>query len=85
MSKIAIFTDTGSQIEIKGDHPGIYVAPLCITMHDRAYLDQYEINSIDVFKEMDRVDQIVKTSQPPLGSMIEVLTQIKNLYLQPVS
>ncbi|MDD6512736.1 DegV family protein [Sharpea azabuensis] len=77
MSKIAIFTDSGCQIEIKGDHPGIYVAPLCITMHDRAYLDQYEINSIDVFKEMARVDQIVMTSQPPLGSMIEVLTEIK--------
>lgn len=78
MSRIAVFTDSGAQIEINAEHPSIYVAPLSITIDGRAYLDQLEINSIDVFRRMQEDDQlIVKTSQPSLGSMIKVLTQIK--------
>ena len=77
MNKIAIFTDSGCQIEIRDEHEGIYIAPLSITMRDRAYLDQIETTSLNVFKEMEKEDQIVLTSQPPLGEMISVLQDIK--------
>lgn len=77
MNKIAIFTDSGCQIEIRDEHEGIYIAPLSITMRGRAYLDQIETTSLNVFKEMEKEDQIVLTSQPPLGEMISVLQDIK--------
>ncbi len=77
MSKIAIFADSGCQIEIKGKHEGIYIAPLTITMHDKTYLDQIEATSEQVFKEMQKNDTHVLTSQPPLGVMISIMQQIK--------
>ena len=49
MSKIAIIADSGCQIDINGEHEGIYIAPLCIGHGSQTYLDQLEITSLDVF------------------------------------
>ena len=40
MSKIAIIADSGCQIDINGEHEGIYIAPLCIGHGSQTYLDQ---------------------------------------------
>lgn len=77
MKKVAILADSGCQIEIKEKHEGIYIAPLCITMKGKTYLDQEEITSLEVFQEMKKEDQIVQTSQPSTGEMIKALEQIK--------
>lgn len=52
MSKIAIIADSGCQIDINGEHEGIYIAPLCIGHGSQTYLDQLEITSLDVFNQM---------------------------------
>ena len=40
MSKIAIIADSGCQIDINGEHEGIYIAPLCIGHGSQTYLDR---------------------------------------------
>ena len=77
MKKIAVLADSGCQIEITGDHPGIYIAPLCITMKQKTYLDQLEVTSIDVFKTMEKENLIVQTSQPSTGEMLKAVEKIK--------
>ncbi|MGX8680918.1 MAG: DegV family protein [bacterium] len=77
MSKIAVLTDSGCQIDINGDHPGLYVSPLTITMEGRTYLDQLEITSLQVFIHMQETDCMVMTAQPPYGELIKSLKQIK--------
>ena len=56
MSKIAIIADSGCQIDINGEHEGIYIAPLCIGHGSQTYLDQLEITSLDVFNQMKETD-----------------------------
>ena len=77
MKKIAVLADSGCQIEITGDHPGIYIVPLCITMKQKTYLDQLEVTSIDVFKTMEKENLIVQTSQPSTGEMLKAVEKIK--------
>ena len=79
MSKIAILSDSGCQIELgKYENEGIYIVPLCITMKDHTYLDQKDITSMEVFETMEREDLIVMTSQPSTGEMMKVLQRIKD-------
>ena len=59
MSKIAIIADSGCQIDINGEHEGIYIAPLCIGHGSQTYLDQLEITSLDVFNQMKETDDSV--------------------------
>lgn len=79
MNKIAVLADSGCQIEIdKYRNQGVFIVPLCITMEDKTYLDQREIQSEDVFKTMQAKDIMVMTSQPSVGEMSKALEDIKN-------
>jgi len=79
MSKIAILSDSGCQIEIgKYEEQGIFIVPLCITMKNHTYLDQKEISSIEVFETMEKEDIMVMTSQPSTGEMVGILKRIKD-------
>ena len=79
MSKIAILSDSGCQIELgQYENQGIFIVPLCITMENETYLDQKDISSIEVFETMDRENIMVMTSQPPTGEMVKILQKIKD-------
>lgn len=79
MSKIAILSDSGCQIEIgKYENKGIYIVPLCITMKNQTYLDQKDITSLKVFETMEKEDIMVMTSQPSTGEMMKVMQKIKD-------
>jgi len=79
MKKIAVLADSGCQIEIdKYKDQGVFIVPLCITMEGKTYLDQIEIQSEDVFKEMEEKDIMVMTSQPSVGQMSKTLEEIKS-------
>ncbi len=79
VSKIAILSDSGCQIEIgKYEDQGIYIVPLCITMKNHTYLDQKEISSQEVFETMQKEDIMVMTSQPPTGEMVNIMQRMKN-------
>jgi len=79
VSKIAILSDSGCQIEIgKYENKGIYIVPLCITMKNQTYLDQKDITSLKVFETMEKEDIMVMTSQPSTGEMMKVMQKIKD-------
>lgn len=77
MSKIAIIADSGCQIDINGEHEGIYIAPLCIGHGSQTYLDQLEITSLDVFDQMKETDDMFTTSQPSTGSLMKAMEDAK--------
>lgn len=77
MSKIAIIADSGCQIDINGEHEGIYIAPLCIGQDNRTYLDQLEITSLDVFNKMKETDAMFTTSQPSTGALMKAMEEAK--------
>ena len=54
----------------------VYIAPLTITHNNVAYIDQVTITQSEV-NELLRNKQIVTTSQPNLGTMIDILTEVK--------
>lgn len=79
-NKIAILADSGCQLEIeKYEEQGIFIVPLCITMENKTYLDQIEINSIQVFETMEEKNIMVKTSQPSPGELTKKIHKIKEL------
>lgn len=79
MSKIAILSDSGCQIELgQYEEQGIFIVPLCITMKNKTYLDQKDISSVEVFETMERENIMVMTSQPPTGEMVTILQRIKD-------
>lgn len=80
MSKIAVLSDSGCQIELeKYEDQGIFIVPLCITIENKTYLDQKDITSIEIFERMKKDDITVKTSQPSTGVMVEIIQKIKDL------
>ena len=78
MSKIGIIADSGCQIDINGEHEGIYIAPLCIGHDSQTYLDQLDITSLDVFNQMKETDDMYTTSQPSTGSLMKAMEEAKN-------
>lgn len=78
MNKYAVLVDSGCQIPMGSlEQEGIYVVPLTITIDDKAYLDQIDITSDEVFHRMKEEDILAKTSQPSTGVINEVVEKIK--------
>ncbi|MFV0394694.1 MAG: DegV family protein [Coprobacillaceae bacterium] len=78
MEKIAILADSGCQIPIGSmEDKGVFIVPLNITIGDKAYLDQIEISSIEVFKKIAKEGILAKTSQPSTGVIQEAVEKIK--------
>lgn len=78
MSKIAILADSGCQI--KHDQyiqEGIYIVPLQVSIGEQTYLDEVDMDAKEIFTLMKNEKKMITTSQPSTGSLIEVLTQIK--------
>lgn len=79
MEKIAILADSGCQIEVGSmEDKGVFIVPLTITIDDKAYLDNVEITSKEVFELMEKEDKFVKTSQPATGKVVEAIQKIKD-------
>lgn len=79
MEKYAVLVDSGSQIPIGSlEDKGIYVVPLTITIGEKAYLDQIDITSEEVFQRMEKEQVLVKTSQPSTGVIQEAAQRIKD-------
>ena len=87
MNKIAILVDSSSQIPLLGyKDKGVFVVPLQVIIGNKVYFDgQTEdmnletsvIDSKTIFKRMVNENIIPKTSQPTTGSIVEMLTEIK--------
>lgn len=78
MEKIAILTDTGSDLTKKiRDEYGIYVMSFYINI-DGKYEKEAEIKSDEFYERMKNASKLPKTSIPSPGELIEKLDQIKN-------
>ncbi|MGN1182476.1 MAG: DegV family protein [Faecalibacillus sp.] len=79
MQKIAVLADSGCQLPVHQlEEQGIFIAPLTITIEEKSYLDQIEIDSLTVFKRMEKDDVMVMTSQPSIGVLQETVQRIKD-------
>ncbi len=79
LNKIAILTDSGCQIGYNEfEQYGVYVAPLQITIDNKNYFDQIDLSTQQIFEMMKDSKVNVSTSQPSTGSLIEILTKIKD-------
>lgn len=76
MGKIAILTDSGSEITPKiAEEYGIELMPLQINYSDVSY-DDYTVDPKYIYENIDR--EVPKTSIPSLGDIVEKLNEIKN-------
>lgn len=76
MGKIAILTDSGSEITPKiAEEYGIELMPLQINYSDVSY-DDYTVDPKYIYENIDR--EVPKTSIPSLGEIVEKLNEIKN-------
>lgn len=75
MSKIAILTDSSCDLTLDFcKENGIFVAPLSIILEDRVLKDKYEIDTQDLFKEMETI--VATTSTPSEGDFERVFDAI---------
>lgn len=79
MEKIAILTDTASDIDINlAEDLGIYLLPLYVNLDSRYFKDRKEISPDKFYDWVKENDTMPKTSAPSPGELTEVLEQIKN-------
>ncbi|MBS5967087.1 MAG: DegV family protein [Finegoldia magna] len=76
MGKIAILTDSGSEITPKiAEEYGIELMPLQINYSDVSY-DDYTVEPKYIYENIDR--EVPKTSIPSLGDIVNKLNEIKD-------
>lgn len=76
MGKIAILTDSGSEITPKiAEEYGIELIPLQINYSDISY-DDYTVEPKYIYENIDR--EVPKTSIPSIGDIVNKLNDIKN-------
>ncbi|MFD1471326.1 DegV family protein [Companilactobacillus mishanensis] len=86
MSKVKIITDSSVQLteeEIKEND--ISVVPLTIEIDGNTYVDGVDISREEFVKEMDASKDLPKTSQPSLGTFMEVIDSIPEDYTDILS
>ena len=79
MQKIARLEDSGGQLPVNQlEDQGIFIVPLTITIGEKSYLDQIDIDSLTVFEKMEKDNVMVMTSQPSIGVLEETVKRIKD-------
>lgn len=77
MQKIKIVTDStvdlSQEVIEKYD---IHVIPLSISVNGKTYLDRVELQPDEFIEEMQKSDELPKTSQPAVGSFIEMYDRL---------
>lgn len=79
MEKIAILTDTASDIDIKlAEELGIYLIPLYVNLDSRYYKDRKEISPDEFYNWIKENETLPKTSAPSPGDLTDILEEIRN-------
>ena len=78
MEKIAVVTDTGSNMSFQeAAEKGIHVLPLQITFEDKSYQDIEEISTQEIYQRLKN-KEMPKTSMPVYARIEECFLQLKN-------
>lgn len=79
MEKIAILTDTASDIDIEiAEKSGIYLLPLYINLDSKYFKDRFEISPDEFYDWVRENNSLPKTSAPSPGDLTELLEKIKS-------
>lgn len=80
MEKIAVVTDTGSNLSFeKAKELGIYLLPLQITIDERTYQDTLEISTQDIYSALEK-GKMPKTSMASYQKIYDLFQQLKAEY-----
>ena len=80
MTKIAVVTDTGSNLSFeRAKELGIYLLPLQITIDDKNYQDTLEISTQEIYDAL-RAGKMPKTSMTAYEKTYELFSQLKKEY-----
>ena len=80
MEKIAVVTDTGSNLSFEeAKELGIYLLPLQITIDDTTYQDTLEISTQDIYKELAQ-GKMPKTSMAAYQRIYDLFEKLKKEY-----
>ncbi len=76
--KIAVITDSSSNLTLKyiDSVKNLYMLPLLISIDDKFYRDQIEIDSATVYERLPKTD--VKTSLPDMNDLEEAIEKFKS-------
>lgn len=82
MEKIAVVTDTGSNLSFEeAKELGIYLLPLQITIDDTTYQDTLEISTQDIYKELAQ-GKMPKTSMVAYQRIYDLFEELKKNMIQ---
>ena len=77
MEKIAVVTDTGSNLSFEqANELGIYLLPLQITIDETTYQDTLEISTQDIYKELAK-GKMPKTSMATYQKIYDLFEELK--------
>ncbi|MEH7224378.1 DegV family protein [Bacillus sp. JJ1566] len=86
MGKIAWVTDsTGFLDEELSNHEDIYVIPMTVFFDEEEYLDGVTISPAQFFERLKTAKTNPKTSQPSIGSFVELYNSLKDNYDEIIS
>lgn len=79
MEKIAILTDTASDIDIElAEKSGIYLLPLYVNLDSKYFKDRFEISPDEFYDWVKENNSLPKTSAPSPGDLTALLEKIKS-------
>ncbi|MFP7732665.1 DegV family protein [Priestia aryabhattai] len=77
MSKIKVVTDSTIDLTLEeAEKYGIEMIPLCINIDNKTYLDRVELTPTDFIEKMKNSEKLPKSSQPAIGSFVEVYERL---------
>lgn len=80
MEKIAVVTDTGSNLSFEqAKELGIYLLPLQITIDETTYQDTLEISTQDIYNELAN-GKMPKTSMAAYQKIYDLFEELKKDY-----
>ena len=79
MEKIAILTDTASDIDIEiAEKSGIYLLPLYVNLDSKYFKDRFETSPDEFYDWVRENNSLPKTSAPSPGDLTALLEKIKS-------
>ncbi|MEH7472819.1 DegV family protein [Priestia megaterium] len=77
MTKIKVVTDSTIDLTLEeAEKYGIEMIPLCINIDNETYLDRVELTPTDFIEKMKNSKELPKSSQPAIGSFVEVYERL---------
>lgn len=77
MAEIKVVTDSTIDLTLEeAEKYGIEMIPLCINIDNETYLDRVELTPTDFIEKMKNSKELPKSSQPAIGSFVEVYERL---------